>query len=272
MIGSLLLLVIAAILILFHSAGARPGPAALLPAEAPASVFPVKSPAGWGRGEVERYDIETLFEKINGKADAYLPYEFASLEFASYARPDDPAVFVDVYLYDMTRSLNAYGIYRTQRSGNEERLEITEEGCAAGASAFARKGRFYLEVMASGDEAAGEARSLAAAVAAALPESEAPVTDPAWFPAAGLKSVRYVRENCLMVEALKDAFLAVYEDGTKVVVATGGEAEGKEAQETLGFLGTAFEFRVAGTRLVGVVGRKDAKLLEEVVRRLEAAR
>jgi hypothetical protein len=271
MIGSLLLLVIAALLLLFGRAGARPGPAALLPAEAPTSVFPVKSPAGWGRGAVERYDIETLFEKINGKADAYLPYEFASLEFASYSRPADPSVFVDVYLYDMTRSLNAYGIYRTQRSGNEERLEITEEGCAAGASAFARKGRFYLEVMASGVGAAGEARALAAAVAVALPESDAPVSDPAWFPKKGLKSVRYVRENCLMVEALNEAFLADYEDGTKVVVAAGGEAEATEAQETLGFLGTPFEFRVTGGWLVGVVGKKDAKLLDEVLRRLEAA-
>jgi hypothetical protein len=260
---------------LFLAAGARPGPAGLPEPVQPAATgpLPLTSPAGWPRGQIERYDADTLFEKIDGKADGYLAYDFAELSFASYARPDDPAGYVDIYLYDMSEGRNAYGIYRSQRSGEAEALEAGEEGCTAGASAFFRKGPFYVEVIGSGEDTAGEARALAIALGGALPEPAEPVRDPEWFPREGLAAVHYVREGALMVEALREAFLAVYEDGSQVVVAPGGEDEASEARETFGFLKKPAAFAVVGSRVVGVVGAPDttrqAALLAEVTGRLE---
>ncbi len=260
-VGYFLLVLLAAVVGLFALAGARPGPAGLPPppSAAKSALLPLTTPGGWPRGELEKYDEETLFEKINGKADAYLALDFQALAFASYARPTDPSTFIDVYLYDMQAPLSAYGIYRAQRSGNEQALEAGEEAGALGASVFARKDRFYLEVIASGDEAATEARALAKAIAQAIPAEHDPVEDPAYLPRAGRQSVTFVRESGLGVEALTEAFLAVYEDGTQVVVARpeSPAAACKEALESFAFLKTPAEFRVQGAYAVGVVGAPD---------------
>ncbi|MHC4492923.1 MAG: DUF6599 family protein [Planctomycetota bacterium] len=260
-VGYGLLLLLAALVGLFLLAGARPGPVGLPPppSTARSALLPLTTPGGWPRGEIETYDAESLFEKINGKADAYLALDVEGLAFASYARPDDPSTYIDVYLYDMSAPLHAYGIYRAQRSGNEQALDAGEEAGAVGASVFLRKDRFYLEVIASGGDAAAEARALARAIAQALPAEHDPVTDPAYLPRAGLQSVRYVRESGLGVEALTDAFLAVYADGAQVVVArpASPEAACKEALESFAFLKTPAEFAATGAYAVGVVGAPD---------------
>jgi hypothetical protein len=261
-VGYGLLLLLAAIVALFLLAGARPGPAGLPPPPAAAgqgALLPLTTPGGWPRGEIERYDADSLFEKINGKADAYLALDFEALAFASYARPDDPATYIDVYLYDMRAPLHAYGIYRVQRSGNEQALDAGEEAGATGAAVFLRKDRFYLEVIASASSAAAEARALAGAVAAALPVEHDPVSDPAYLPRAGLQNVRYVLESGLGIEALTNAFLASYADGTQVVVARpeSPEAACREALESFAFLKTPAEFATQGPYAVGVVGAPD---------------
>ena len=260
-VGLGLLLLLAALVGLFLLAGARPGPAGLPPppAATEGALLPLTTPGGWPRGEIERYDADSLFEKINGKADAYLALDFLALACAGYVRPDDPAVYIDVYLYDMQEPLHAYGIYRAQRSGNEQALEAGDEAGAVGASVFARKDRFYLEVIASGPDAAAEARALARAIAGALPAGHDPVTDPSYLPRKGLKSVRYVRQSGLGVDALTDAFLAGYADGTQVVVArpASPEAACKEALEAFAFLKTPAQFVAKGEYAVGVVSAPD---------------
>ena len=275
-VGYGLLLLLAALVGLFLLAGARPGPAGLPPPPATTrgALLPLTTPGGWPRGEIDTYDADSLFEKINGKADAYLALAFEALACASYARPDDPATYIDVYLYDMQAPLHAYGIYRVQRSGNEQALEAGEEAGAMGASVFARKDRFYLEVIASGKDAAAEARALAQAIARALPAENDPVTDPAYLPRNGLKSVRYVLESGLGIDALTDAFVAVYADGAQVVVArpAAPEAACKEALESFAFLKTPAEFVAKGVYLVGVVSAPDPArgkaLLAEVLEAL----
>ncbi|MHC4957280.1 MAG: DUF6599 family protein [Planctomycetota bacterium] len=270
-VGYGLLVLLAVLLGLFAIAGKRPGPAGLAPPPAPSSPLPLKSPAGWPRGELELYDADSLFEKINGKADAYFAYEFLALTFASYARPDDPETYIDVYLYDMQTPLSAYGTYRAQRSGSERSLQAGDEACTVGASAFARKGGFYVEVTASGDNAAAEARALAQAIADALPAAAEPVRDPVYFPRDGLKRVRYVREACLGVEALTEAFLATYADGTQLVVAqpASPEAACAEARDTFAFLKQPARFVVAGEHAVGAVGARREELVERVLKHLK---
>jgi hypothetical protein len=276
-VGYGLLVLLAAVVGLFLLAGARPGPAGLPPppSAARSGLLPLTTPGGWPRGEIESYDADSLFEKINGKDGAYLALDFQALAFASYARPTDPSTYIDVYLYDMHAPLHAYGIYRAQRSGNEQELDAGEEAGTVGASVFARKDRFYLEVIASGEDAAAEARALAKAVAQALPAEHDPVTDPAFLPRVGLRSVNYVLESGLGIDALTDAFLAVYADGTQVVVARPASpvAACKEALESFAFLKTPAEFATRGAYAVGVVGAPDparAKaLLAEICEALE---
>jgi hypothetical protein len=267
-----ILLLLAVLLGLFIVAGGRAGPPSLVAQEAPvtATPFALTSPAGWPRGEIEHYDVDGLFEKINGKADAYIDYDIIDLTFAGYSKPTDPSVYVDVYVYDMAESLNAYGIYRSQRSGKETAVALGEEACGSGSAFFARKGRHYLEVVGSSGAATQEARALLGAVLAALPAGKAPVGDPAWFPEEGRSRILYARKNALGVESLTDAFLARYEDGARAAVARfESEADAAKAQseavETYEFLGTPAHFVVSGKLVIGALGSKDAKRLEALV-------
>ncbi|MHC4860608.1 MAG: hypothetical protein ACYTDY_11000, partial [Planctomycetota bacterium] len=79
LVGYGLLVLLVAAVGLFALAGAGAGPAGLpAPVETAAETFPLTSPGGWPRGKVERYDADTLVEKIDGKADAYLAYDFVA--------------------------------------------------------------------------------------------------------------------------------------------------------------------------------------------------
>ncbi|MHC4547790.1 MAG: DUF6599 family protein [Planctomycetota bacterium] len=274
-VGFVLLALLAGTVALFVLAGSRAGPPELpATAAAPApAIFPLRSPGGWPRGEIERYVPDTLFEKIDGKADSYLAYDVVGLEFASYANPEHVDAFVDVYVYDMGLPLHAYGIYRAQRSGDEAHTPLGDEACAPGLALFARQGRFYVEVLASNESARDEGRVLAAALLSALPGAEEPVTDPPWFAREGLRIVRYDRRDCLMVEALRDAFLAIYADGSKALVARyptpeDAEAAARAARESFAFLGEPARFAVVGRRVVGVAGTADAARLDALRQRL----
>ncbi len=277
-IGALLLVLLALLAGVYAWAGTGQGPSSLRPIEAPApppSALPLTSPAGWPRGAVERYEPDALFEKINGKADAYIALDVEDLQFAGYSDPKDPSVFADVYIFDMGAALNAYGIYRAQRSGKETAFEVPEEGSRAGSAVFFRKGSHYVEVVGSGPQAAVETRALATAVAAALPAAAEPVRDPPWFPTDGLTIVRYARTGGLGIDALTDAFLALYDDGLQVAVARtaspkAAAAARDEAVENFEFLRTPAAFEVQGRYVLGAVGgsadRHRAMLTE--VRRL----
>ncbi len=281
-VGSVILLLLGAGLTLFILAGGRAGPPSLVAGEAPvvASPYALTSAAGWPRGAVEHYDVDGLFEKINGKADAYIAFDVVDLTFVGYSDPKDPEVYVDVYVYDMAESLNAYGIYRSQRSGKEQALEVGEEGCSSGSAFFARKGRHYLEVVGSSAQATAEARAILDAVLAALPAGAAPVGDPDWFPAAGRTRILYARSNALGVESLTDAFLARYDDGARALVARLGspeeaEAARSEALETFEFLGTPAHVVVEGAFVVGAVDAQDegrrTDLVAAIVKRIQEA-
>ncbi|MDJ0522747.1 MAG: hypothetical protein QNJ90_11830 [Planctomycetota bacterium] len=270
--GRVILLLLATALGAFIVAGGRTGPSSLVAQEAPQVVtpFPITSPAGWPRGAIEHYDVDGLFEKINGKADAYIVFDVIDLTFAGYANPQDPSVYVDVYIYDMAEPLNAYGIYRVQRSGQEEAVDAGAEACRAGSAFFGRKGSHYVEVVGSAGSATTEARAVLGAVLDALPAAKEPVRDPAWFPDEGRTRILYARTNALGVESLGDAFLARYADGVRAAVARFASAEEAEAAraeavETYEFLGTPAHFEAADKLVVGALGSKDPERLKALV-------
>jgi len=281
LIGYGLLLLLAGGAWWFVLAGRGEGPPSLQVSAAPElpSTMPRTSPGGWPRGDVEQFDADTMYEKINGKADAYIALDVVGLEVASYAHPEDDSLYVDLYIYDMAEPLNAYGIYRAQRGDGERALTLGEEGSRSGGAIFVRKGALYVEIVGSGPKAEQEALALAEAVVAALPAGKAPAVDPPWFPEEGRTMIGYARRNALGVESLTDAFLALYEDGLQVAVARCAsaqvaEAASAEAQENFAFLGTPALFAAMGDRVIGVVGSDDGKrrtaMLAEVRRRLEA--
>jgi hypothetical protein len=123
---------------------------------------------GWTpAGEVQTFDAGTLYEYINGAADAFLAYGFQLLTVGE-VRAGDTTVAISIY--DMGTPLNAFGIYRSEAPGDAERLAIGGEAVLMPPyQSLLLKGRHYVKVDTyDGELDAAASRSLVAALAAAL--------------------------------------------------------------------------------------------------------
>ena len=57
------------------------------------------------KSPVERYTEANLYEKINGRSELFHSYDVTGMTFVTFSKADDPAKFIDVFLYDMTTPL-----------------------------------------------------------------------------------------------------------------------------------------------------------------------
>ena len=274
-INWILIVLLALVVGIFVWSGTWPGPPGLPETiAAPTATLPVASPGGWPRGAIESYDESTLYEKINGKADAYLAFRFDVLEFAGYTDPARPEVFVDVYLYGFETSLDAFGMYRSQRPTAAAIPAAGSEIGRSGTALFAWKGPRYLEVVASGPEAAAEAEALTDRIREALNDSD-PVALPASLVRSDTQRAGFERSGALGVEGLTDAYVASFEDGTQAAVATltsaaAAEKIAAEALEDFVFLGSPAVFEASGNQVLGVVDAPSPERAADLLAALRA--
>lgn len=113
--------------------------------------------ANWSpaRG-VRVFSRDTLYEKINGRADLYLQYKFEQLTFATYLRDNDPDLNIEVWAYDMGAAENARGIFQAEQSEQPDPVDVGQGGYRSGDSIFFWKGSLYVNVMTL-DDSLGEA-------------------------------------------------------------------------------------------------------------------
>ena len=101
---------------------------------------------GWtANGDVTIYRPGNLWEYINGAADQFLAYDFKLLRLRELQNKD---VIVTVDIYDMGTTINAYGIYTTERPDDAPLLKIGSEAVVIPPyHALMFKDRFYVKVM-----------------------------------------------------------------------------------------------------------------------------
>ncbi|NUQ00071.1 MAG: hypothetical protein HUU35_09490, partial [Armatimonadetes bacterium] len=205
----------------------------------------------------QSFGPDNLYEKIDGRAEAYLAYGFERLECATYTKGKDS---VDLFVYDMGSPLQAFGMYTSER-GEGKALSVGQQGYQAQGSLFYWQQRYYVQLVgANGTTAeAGFAAKLAPQVASKLPSGTADIPGLKWFPAAGLAadSVGYTREAALGQDWLKDVYTAKYREGEVEVEAflarRGAPAEAAELlqryREFLASSGKLSELKAGGTVL-----------------------
>ena len=115
-------------------------------------------------GETEFYNPDDLYIKVDGRADAYLAFEFVQLRCRTFNLVDSPdGAYVDVYAYQMGQPINAYGIYALERDPKGDKLDFGEDGYRSGMGYFLRQGSVYLQVLASDQSEATLAKAEAIA-------------------------------------------------------------------------------------------------------------
>jgi hypothetical protein len=175
---------------------------------------------GWRPlGAVERFTAETLYEKINGRAEQYLAYDVVGLACVSLV--DEAERYLDVFVYDMGDPTNAFGIYSVERTEGAPQVSYGRGGYRVASSLFYWSGPYYVQVMAS--EVGTEMRAAAERIARTLTDRLKDDGETVWGLAALPEADRvpgtlqYLKKDAFGLDFLRETFTARYaKAGTEV--------------------------------------------------------
>jgi hypothetical protein len=163
-------------------------------------------------GATEFYGPDNLFEKIDGRAPAYIGFNFQELRCRFFAVVGSKGSFVDVFEYFFDTPINAFGMFALERDPKGGPLDFAPDGYSGDMGYYFRQGRCYVQVIASDKSAAALAKAIARNRAQVLPADDAGLDARRRLPAAGLipESVSFVLENAQGQAFLKNVFQATY--------------------------------------------------------------
>lgn len=163
-------------------------------------------------GKTEFYSAENLYEKIDGRAPAYIGFHFQQLRCRSFSVA--AGSFVDVFEFKMATPLDAFGIFSLERDPKGEALDFASDGYSGELGFYFRVGQHYVQIIASDREpkTIELAQSIAQNRAQTLPANDTGLAARRRLPSEGLLdgSVRFVPENAQGQSFLKEVFEASY--------------------------------------------------------------
>jgi hypothetical protein len=170
----------------------------------------------------ERFSPDTLYEKINGRADLYLSSGFVSLKTQRFSMHESAGVWVEVFVYDMATPENAFSVFSMQRREGAQAAGIAPNAYITENALFLAHDQFYLEFIGTdASEALQQAISLQAHafVQAHGGATVANAPGNGLFPEIGLQaeSLQLVTANAFGYEQLDRIYTAEYlVDGSRL--------------------------------------------------------
>jgi hypothetical protein len=164
--------------------------------------------------DVENYNAENLYEKIDGKADLYLQNGFVSLQCRRYSSKVSEQNWAEVYVYDMAKTKNAFAVYSGQKRTGRKSLDWAQFGYKTTDSIYIAAGNFYFEIILSADsnellQAAEAGAKQLAALASKIPSEPFAI---GFFPKDNLvsDSYRLIGKDAFGCEGMDNIFTATY--------------------------------------------------------------
>ncbi len=175
-------------------------------------------PVGWAQdGKPNWYDKENLFEHNNGDAERFIAYGFRQALVARFAAPQDATSAITVCMYDMGNRENAFGLYSTFRSPDNNFISAGAQGFLASQSVVFWQKQYVVTLEATHPSLQGnvcqmafEAASRLGADAERLPEIlKSMVAEPQGFVYRG-HSLKLAANNLFGLDFLDWAYTALY--------------------------------------------------------------
>lgn len=189
----------------------------------------------------ERFDSDTLSDKINGKAELYFSAGFRSLDAQRFVLESDPALWFEIFVYDMGTARNAFSVFSMQRRGDVQAGGPALFGYATPNGRFLAHGRYYLELV--GAKASTSLMAAADAMAAAFVKrfgaDAANVAEMTLFPEAGRvkESRSLVASDAFGISGFNQVFTAIYKrngmDITAYVARQDSAAKARRTAESI---------------------------------------
>jgi len=165
--------------------------------------------------DTEFYGPNNLFEKIDGRAPAYLTFNFQGLRCRSFSVTGAAGSYVDVYEYRFDTPINAFGMFAIERDANGKPLDFAPDGYSGELGYYFRQGIVYVQIIASDQNAKtmALAKALAMDRAKNLKADDTGLDGRRRLPSTGLDpaTVQFVQENAQGQDFLKNVFQAIYD-------------------------------------------------------------
>jgi len=249
--------------------------------------------------EAEIYNPENLYEKINGKAPLYLESGFVELLTQRFVSNNDDNLWMELFVYDMATTRNAFSVYSVQKRADTELLPSMQFAYKTSNGLYFVHGKYYIELVGSSESAEllGARGQVVDKISSTLPaDKEAKIDELTLFPEEDLVpgSTKLYLTSAFGFEGLTDTFIARYKFADEIVTAflskKGSDAEaitvfenyskflldngGKELPTTnpkikfVDFYGTLEIVAVAGPFVFGIHEAENPQLAAKVQKRL----
>ena len=170
----------------------------------------------------ERFGPDTLYEKINGRADLYLSSGFVSLDTQRFSMDQTAGNWVEVFAYDMATPENAFSVFSMQRREGAQAAGIVSNAYRTENALFLAHEQFYLEII--GTDASEALQQAISLLAKAFVQAHGGITvarapGAHWFPEDGFEadSLQLITANAFGYEQLDQIYTAEYRiDGSRM--------------------------------------------------------
>lgn len=97
--------------------------------------------------EPESYNPDTLWEKINGQAEFYLPDGFELLKSQLYVAIDNADMLIEVNIYNMGNIANAFSVFSLQKREQASPIDGVSFAYQTENAVYLVHGPFYIEII-----------------------------------------------------------------------------------------------------------------------------
>jgi hypothetical protein len=171
----------------------------------------------------EHFGAETLSDKINGKAELYLPSGFRHLESRRLSLTADSSLWIERFVYDMGSYANAFAVYSQQRREGSRALELAHDAYQSANGLFFVQGPFYVEIIGSDTSSAvmDQMAALALAFVDAHPADAVALNESELLPEVDrvADSVTLTAANAFGFEGFDQIYAARYQMGGRDAMA-----------------------------------------------------
>jgi predicted small lipoprotein YifL len=155
------------------------------------AIFPSANVVGGWQpsGEVRTYNRDTIFDLVDGQADAFFAYGFEQVAVRGYQNAAGTTLRAEAW--QLATPADAYGLFTANRSGTPAAVGNGGDTDPGRRLAF-WKNRYFVSATATTDIPDADLTAFAQAIASALPSGGEPPAVVAKLPAAGLAERNFI--------------------------------------------------------------------------------
>ena len=164
---------------------------------------------------LEIFGPENLSDKIDGKAELYLSAGFQKLESQRFKKSDLADSWLEIFVFDMGSTRNAFSVFSTQRRADAEPVQLTSHAYRTQNALFFVNGGDYVEIIAASGGLTDEMLAIGHSFVSKNPAQAEKLNEQALFPRENLNpgSISLLASDAFGFSRMNNVFTAKYTVG-----------------------------------------------------------